>query len=54
MQMHNATREQFKPRATTKILPILHVIYAVLLLATLLYASLHFRQLSLVTSRRLT
>lgn len=29
-QMHNATREHFKPRATTKILPILDVIYVVL------------------------
>lgn len=53
-QMHNATHERFKPRATTKILPILDVIYIAVLLATLLCASLHFRQLSLVTSRRLT
>lgn len=53
-QLHNATREHFKPRMTTKIPPILDVIYEALLLATLEYASLHFRQLSLVTSCRLT
>jgi hypothetical protein len=53
-QLHNAAREHFKPRMTTKLLPISNVIYIVLLLATLLYAFLHCRQLSLVTSRRLT
>lgn len=53
-QLHNATREHFNSRVTNEILPILDVIYVVLLLATLLYASLHFLQLSLVTSRRLS